>query len=153
MTDEQVYFIEYSARFNSTFSGNSWSEGNMVFVKGIDNFDKANYIISDMMTQETKDHVVQIRGSAWTTCIAGTLKGTHSFEDIKDCTSIDIFYNDTDGNLLSKECADTVVDTIESYPILNDVSKLKVWVALGLESELESEVFTDGQKYLPNYTI
>lgn len=134
-----VYFIDRSVRFNSWWSGNLWAEGNLVFVQGRDHIEPALAKANCMITEETRMHQREIRGTARDGTIIGRLVDCTSFEDISKTKKLDIVYHTEhpDKNL------DTVIDSIDADPILNDISKLKTWITT------DGITFEEGEQYLP----
>jgi hypothetical protein len=148
MKSMTIYFIENSYHFNSWFSGNSWAEGNMIFVQGAEHLKEVYDHMDNMITDTTQSHVAEIRGSANHVKIIGVLKETQSFDDIKNCTTIDIIHDINTSDIdfdFSHPTKNAMIATISSYAILSDVSKLKIWAY----QPAAEEKYIDGFSYLP----
>lgn len=111
----------------------------MAFVQGRKHLETALEHLEGMITEETRSHQREIRGSAQQATIIGRLAGCTTFDGIAETQKLEIvFHTEHPNNDL-----DTVIDIIDAEPILEDVSKLKVWITT------DGTTFTAGDEYLP----
>jgi len=142
MAEQSIYFIKREAIHRMSNGDKISEDGNIVFVKGIDNFDMAFGIIKKMPIAIEQKGDRYRTGFSFIECTAGVLKDIHSFENIKNCTFVDIFLRvrEVAGNMNTyKDCVNVVTHTVEPCEIFNVYSNFNAWVFDGTGTELELE--------------
>ena len=128
-----VYFIDSTVEYHSTFSGASWTEGYVAFIsqdesKSRDIF-KLCEEIRDKTLSDTSDHRSQIRGSWTDRTIIGIVQNATSYDDVNSESKIDILYHSKSNDLrkstiTNKIFIDTDIDIENFVDGLDDRTKI-----------------------------
>jgi len=121
--NREIYFIQHSLYFQSSWSGNEWFEGNFILVKGRNNVIPA-YELSEF-ADKTKSHWSQIRGNCSMVNAVGRFTNSNKLSEIRNSDTVEILFHSTIFescvDLVSDLNFDVVLDKINSDIIIEDI--------------------------------